>query len=279
MVGEFSLALAIATPVMVLSQMQLRQILVTDAHQQVPFADYFWTRLVAGLCGLILIMGLGAVLRHDPALRMLTIALAIARLAESLSDILNGSLQRREHMGLVAVSMTVRGLAGLVALAIALKVTASIYAAAAMALASDVACVRAPRGLAAGPPERRAPRVHLAPSVLVRMVRDSATLTIAAGLLSLSAGIPRYFLDYSSGKAAVAILAVAMMPISLMGLFTGAVSQATLARASLPACQTADRLRVPGAPTHLFNFFVGLCLVVLLAVAGRQLVHFLYTGI
>ena len=70
-VGELSLALAIATPVMVLSQMQLRQILVTDAHQQVPFADYFWNRLVAGLCGLILIMG-SAGAGHDAELAWVT---------------------------------------------------------------------------------------------------------------------------------------------------------------------------------------------------------------
>jgi len=173
--------------------------------------------------------------------------------------------------------MTVRGLAGLVALAIALKVTASIYAAA-MALGMTwLACVLLvdlPLALRSG--EHLAFTWH--PSVLVRMVRDSAPLTIAAGLLSLSAGIPRYFLDYSSGKAAVAILAVAMMPISLMGLFTGAVSQATLARAS--AYLHAKRLIAFESLARrltLFNFFVGLCLVVLLAVAGRQLVHILYT--
>ncbi len=46
MVGQFALATAIATPIMVFSNLKLRAVLASDANDEYSFSDYFSLRLI-----------------------------------------------------------------------------------------------------------------------------------------------------------------------------------------------------------------------------------------
>lgn len=279
MVGEFSLGLAIVSPVLVLSQMQLRQVFVTDAQGSVPFAAFFWTRAVSGAlalagCGVVV-----ALLGYGLQFQLVTGLLGVTKFAESQSDIVYGSLQRRERMDLVATSMVLRGLLGLAAVVLAMWATAStVGAAAALAAASVLAFVTVDLALLRSRPGGDNLRWRWQTSVVRDLVRTSAPLTVASGFLSLSASVPRYFLEYFHSKAAVALFSVAMAPISLMGLFTGAMSQATLARASVYLQgEQLPAFRSLAARLASLNMIVGAVMVVVLLVAGEQLVRFFFT--
>jgi len=50
MVGQFSLGLAIVTPVLILSDLDLPAVQTTDAGHQYGFADYLRPRILHGVC-------------------------------------------------------------------------------------------------------------------------------------------------------------------------------------------------------------------------------------
>ena len=280
LVGEFSLGLAIVSPVLLFSQMQLRQVLVTDAQRSVPFGAFFWTRAVAGAMALVGTLAAVALLGYGLDFLLVTGLLGAAKFAESQSDIVYGSLQRRERMDLIAASMVARGLLGLGAVALAVWKTGTLVGATAslalvwglVLVCVDLALLRSGQG-----PDRL--RWRWDPGVVRGLVRTSAPLTLAAGLGSLSASVPRYFLEYFRGRAAVGLFAVAMMPISLMGLFTGAVSQATLPRASLYLqLGSLAAFHSLARKVAAVSLLTGAALVALLALAGRPLVRALFTS-
>src|SRR3954466_10204757 len=45
LVGEYALGLAVTAPVIMLSNLQLRAVLATDANEEHPFSAYLWLRL------------------------------------------------------------------------------------------------------------------------------------------------------------------------------------------------------------------------------------------
>jgi O-antigen/teichoic acid export membrane protein len=57
-VGRFGLGLAIASPVIVLTQLQLRSVLVTDSKQAFRFGEYLALRLILTMVALAAIAGL-----------------------------------------------------------------------------------------------------------------------------------------------------------------------------------------------------------------------------
>ena len=52
MVGQYGLAIAIATPVLALSSLQLRQVLTTDVKETVAFGEYLGFRLITTVLSL-----------------------------------------------------------------------------------------------------------------------------------------------------------------------------------------------------------------------------------
>src|ERR1700674_1440657 len=54
-VGQYALALAIAAPVFMLTNLQLRAVQATDARNEYDFADYFTLRCLCTFVGLFLI--------------------------------------------------------------------------------------------------------------------------------------------------------------------------------------------------------------------------------
>ncbi|HET7600649.1 MAG TPA: hypothetical protein VFK09_10165 [Gemmatimonadales bacterium] len=279
LVGQFSLGLAIVTPVLIFSQMQLRQVFVTDAGGATPFAAFFWARVVVGAPALLGTIAVVAALGYEREFQAVTALLGTAKLAESLSDMLYASLQRRERMDFVAGAMIFRGALGLAAVAGGLWWTRSLLGAVgALAAAWGLALVFVDLGLVrrAGREDTLAWRWNRAE--MFGLMRTSAPLTMAAGLVSLSASIPRYVLEYFQGKSAVALFTVAMAPISLMGIFTGAIAQATLARAAVYLQGGQFRaFSSLGRKLAAVNALIGLALVTLLVAAGRPLVRLLFT--
>ena len=126
LVGQFSLGLAITAPVIILSQMQLRQMQVTDVKSEYVFADYFCSRLILSALALAAIGGVVAFSGYSHAIRVVILLIALAKIFESLSDVAYGTIQRHERMDLIAVSLVIKGLGSLLAFGLALWLTGSL---------------------------------------------------------------------------------------------------------------------------------------------------------
>src|SRR5580704_14620345 len=76
-VGQFSLGLAIAAPVMLFAGLQLRAVQATDARVQFQFSDYAGLRILLTAVAALLILGIGGTLyRGETALAVGAFALS-----------------------------------------------------------------------------------------------------------------------------------------------------------------------------------------------------------
>ncbi|MFQ3661243.1 MAG: oligosaccharide flippase family protein [Chloroflexaceae bacterium] len=244
MVGQFALGSAIAVPVLMLTNLQLRDVQATDAREEYAFADYFGLRLITVVLALLIIGGIVLALRYPAETALVVVAFGLFKAVESISDVIFGMLQHHERMDRVAQSMILRGLLSLAALGILVFLTGSVFwgvmglvfAGIGVVLVYDLRSVmlikRATHG-AAGV-------AHLARSLLPRWNRRTLLaltwlalpLGISMLLISLATSLPRFFVGHYLGEYTLGIFA-ALTYLQVAGMtVVSALGQSALPRLS-----------------------------------------------
>ena len=116
MVGQYGLALAIATPVFALSTLQLRAVLTTDVEERVHFGEYLGFRLLTTVLSLVIIAGAAFAMHYSAQSTWVVLIIGVAQGLEIVSDLYYAKMQFHEHMDRIAKSMIVRGIIGLAAM-------------------------------------------------------------------------------------------------------------------------------------------------------------------
>jgi O-antigen/teichoic acid export membrane protein len=206
MMGQFALGLAISAPVFMMTSLQLRTVLATDARDEYRLGNYLALRVLGTALGLVAIMGFVLVsgLRRETAVVVLLVSLAKA--AEAMSDIIYGFWQKHEHFDKIAIALGGRGLGSVAAMGAVLYLTRSVaLSTAAMALFWALWLATYERSgaksllssLSAG--ERLRPEWDRATGR--QLVVLALPLGIVMLMLSLNANIPRYFIEHYFGEA------------------------------------------------------------------------------
>ena len=279
LVGQFSLGLAITAPVIILSQMQLRQMQVTDVKRQYLFADYFCSRLIFSALALIVIGGVVAFSGYSAPIGTVIVLIGLAKVFESLSDVAFGKIQRHERMDLIAISLVIKGLGSLLAFGLALWLTGSlIWSVAAMSVvwAGLFFCYDLP--MANRVSVDREPALLWRLPMLKRLTVLAMPLAFASGLTSILGNMPRYFLQGYQGEKAVAMFSVAAAPLALVTLLCAAISQASTARAA--AYFQAGHMmsfRKLAAKVAALQLLIGVVFTAVFAVSGEWLIATLFT--
>ena len=237
-VGQFSLGLAITAPVILFTGLQLRGIQATDAHERFRFGDYLQLRVLCTLFALIVIALLGFLGHYDHETRLVILVIGVAKAIESLSDIYYGFFQQFERMSYIAVSMSIKGLASIVALGWCVFCTRRVLVG---CIALGVTwlivflCYYLPNAgrlarILRGAQYRRL----LAASGSVHLLCQLAGLALPLGgvmmLISLSANIPRYYLELYRGQYAVGIFSALYYLLVAGTTVIGALGQAAAPR-------------------------------------------------
>ena len=223
-VGEFALALAITAPVLMLTNLQLRGIQATDATREYSFGDYLGLRLIATSLAMIAIFVLVVVGRYGSETAWLVLVVGLAKAFESISDILFGLLQQRERMDRIAISAMIKGTLSLAALAAGVFLTGSVlWGAVGLAavwlvvlMSYDVRSVSLVLGNDLPKPNGVTSRVAellgaLRPRWRFGKLTTLTWLAVPLGVVmmlgSLSANIPRYFIQHDLGSRDLAFFA------------------------------------------------------------------------
>jgi O-antigen/teichoic acid export membrane protein len=234
MVGRLALALAIAAPVMLLSNLALRAALVTDVRGEHPLDRYMALRLATTAIAGAVVVGIALGLGFESEVALLIVVVGLAKSSESLSDILYGIAQRHERFDLIARSMSARGMLGLLAMAAGISLSGEVvWGALALALAwvlvlalYDWPMTAEWRRASAGAGSSRA-CLGLAWSVL--------PLGVAALLVSLNGNLPRYVIADRFGEAELGVFAAMAYLVvagSMLINVLGQVATPRLARAA-----------------------------------------------
>jgi O-antigen/teichoic acid export membrane protein len=233
MVGQFSLGLAIATPVLMFTNLNLRAVQATDAKRLYSFVEYLQLRSVLTLAAIAVIAGIAWLENYGCQTTIIIFAVAVAKGIETLSDIHYGLFQVNDRLDQTGISMMLRGAFSVFALSVGLYLTRDVFWGCiglalvwlAALLLFDVKRAR-----------RFAPQTFLQPStwaslwrrkhrtrVLQRqwnLIRLALPLGIVTTMASINLNMPRYFIEARMGVHQLGIfsaLAYATVAMTLVG--------------------------------------------------------------
>ncbi len=228
MLGRYALAVAVATPVVMLSHLNLRAVLATDTEYRHSFGDYLAVRLRASAIGLAAIAALAFVSgRGSWTVAAVIFLVGVSLSAETVSDIYYGAMQRRERLDLVARSMIFRGGVSVAALGAVLWATRDlVFSVAALALVRIAVLVAydLPRGTAGETLPATAPQARR------EILSAALPLGVVLMLASLNANLPRYAIEYHLGTAELGAFAAVASFITVGRTVMNALGQTATPR-------------------------------------------------
>ncbi|MCS6880187.1 MAG: oligosaccharide flippase family protein [Oscillochloridaceae bacterium] len=289
MVGQFALGSAIAVPVLMLTNLQLRDVQATDAREEYAFADYFGLRLITVALAMLIIGGIVLALRYPVETALVVVAFGLFKAVEAISDVIFGMLQHHERMDRVARSMILRGLLSLAALGLLVYLTGSVFwgvmglafAGIGVVLLYDlrsVMLIQGPTPGASSPVQlARSLRPRWRPRTLLALTWLALPLGISMLLISLVTSLPRFFVGHYLGEYTLGIFA-ALTYLQVAGMtVVSALGQSALPRLSRHYA-TGDRQAFSRLLLQMGA--IGLALgaggVVVALVAGRPLLTLIY---
>jgi O-antigen/teichoic acid export membrane protein len=209
MVGQFSLGLAIATPVLMFSNLHLRAVQATDANRVYRFSDYLQLRVTMTLAAMGVIAGIVWFGRYEPRTTLVILAVALAKAIEGLSDIHYGLFQLNDRLDHTGLSMMLRGAAAVIALSVALCLTRNVVwgclgvAAAWLGALLFFDVRRGRRLLAHADKTRTGPGRGLRRQW--RLIYLALPLGLVTTIASINLNMPRYYIQSRMGEHALGI--------------------------------------------------------------------------
>jgi O-antigen/teichoic acid export membrane protein len=278
MVGLLALGLAVTAPVMQLASLALRPVQATDIQRDFAFGHYLALRLLATAAALAAIALIAWTAGYRGERAWVVLLVGVAKAFESVSDIYYGQFQREERLDRVARSMMIKGILSLAALGLATHLTGSaVWGAAALAaawgavlLGYDAVVARRVLGAANVRPAWEWAR-------LAKLAWLALPLGVVVMLLSLTANIPRYFVEAKLGTRALGVFAALAYLLMVGGQLINALGQAASPRLARALCEGN-----PGAFGRLLAWLlaigagVGLVGVAVALVAGGPILRLLY---
>ncbi|MEV4507385.1 lipopolysaccharide biosynthesis protein [Dactylosporangium sp. NPDC049525] len=235
MVGDYALGLAVGAPLVLLANLSLRTVLVTDTGREHPFQRYLRVRAggmavaMAAICTAVWIFDLPAAV---------VVLVGLAKAFDGVGDIYLGLLQRHHDQRAVAVAQLVNGALTIGLTALLLAATGSIaWAAAGSAMGSLIAwlgcCAPLASRVVYADARSTTPRRHthrFSPPGSGALVWTALPLGLASGITSLTANVPRYALQDRLGAAALGAFAAAGYLVLTGNVLVSAVAQTLLPR-------------------------------------------------
>jgi O-antigen/teichoic acid export membrane protein len=230
-VGRFALASAIANPVLILANLQLRSVFVADSCRSYAFRDFLGVRLLSlpiAVCVLAVIAGLA----YSGTQLVVIMAFGLARAVDGVGDIFYGLAQKRERLSIIAGSMIARGLLSLTLFAGLFWLTRSLawsMFALPAGWALPILAFDIPRCRALLPDSHSLrPRWH-SPSMR-RIVWTALPLGLVVLFIQLRPTVPRTMLEHARGEGDLGIFAALAYLVIVGDTIVLALSQASIAR-------------------------------------------------
>jgi O-antigen/teichoic acid export membrane protein len=277
-VGQLALGLAIAAPVFMLTNLQLRGIQATDSRSEFEFADYFTLRCLGTMIGFVTVLAVILCSRYDRTTSIVILLVATGKAVESLSDVVAGLLQKIERLDQIAWSLTIKGALSLIAFAIVFARFRSLSGAvAAMVVTWLLVLVTYEFRLARRANGHDAVWLRFRPATLRQLALLSLPLGTVMALGSLYTNIPRYVLEHYQGASRLGIFASLAYLGTASTLLINALGQSASARLSrMFAERQFDRFKSLLRNFVLLGVAIGIVGIPAAALFGRYVLSVVY---
>ena len=276
-VGQFTLGLAIAAPVLMLTDLNLRVVQATDAKDEYLFGDYLSVRLIGVGLALLIIAVIIAISGYTLKTSLIILLIGLAKVFESMSDIFHGLIQRSERMDRIAFSLIIKGISSLILLSLGVwllgnilwGVTGLVLAWGLVFFLFDLPSCKLILN--------QDPKPSWDFKALKSLVKVSLPLGFVMMLISLNINIPRYFIKDYLGERELGIFA-AMAYLMVLGNML-VLSLGESASPRLAKCYASGDgkayfqllLKLVGVAVVLGGGIVLVC-----AIAGEEILTILY---
>ncbi|MBI4902863.1 MAG: oligosaccharide flippase family protein [Acidobacteria bacterium] len=276
-VGRFSLGLAITSPILAATNLQLRAVQATDTEGKFDFGHFAALRVLGTVAFLVVTLLAVSLLRNDQGAVFVVLAVAIVRSADSFGELAYGLMHHKERLDWIAHSQTAKAIAALAAMYVVFVASGSLlYSILTIATCQWVLCLAVDLPLMSASKPQAGLRPIWESAELFRLFR--LALPLGATLLfgALNASIPRYFLKHCCGDRDVGLystMAYASIGGSLLVMAMGQALAPRMARAYVSNQREYRRLS-----RFLIGFaaLAGILMVGISVVWGRQFLAILY---
>lgn len=282
-VGQLGFALAVCAPITLLTNLGLRIGQATDARGEYPFGIYRALRIAGSVTAYALVVLLTLLLGQEADTEHIILLVGLTKLVESQCDVFYGLFQRNERMDFVARSLILRGVAGVLALGIAVGFSGRLEFGLAAQAAAWVAVlllidIRRARRLFSGDAAGAAGvRPVWDAGRMLALARRSLPLGFSGSLISLRQAAPRYVVERLLGLEAVGLFTAMYYLLTAVVLFINAVGHTLSARLARLYAR-ADRAAFRRLLTRLalLGVVVGLTLFGLALLFGETGIRIIY---
>jgi O-antigen/teichoic acid export membrane protein len=288
-VGEFGLGLAITTPVMLFTGLQLRTVQATDARRDYPLSQYVALTILSTLLGMIVIIILVITGKYNRDTALIIVAVGMGKGFTNIGEAIYGMFQRIEKMDYVARGMMIQGIISVAAMGIVLLASRSaIWGAVSWAVAAGItlfayivptACLLShdKRGMLTNENSKQVSKWRH--GTLLRLGWEALPLGIVTLLSSLEINLPRYFVAAQRGTSELGIfIALAYVTVGET-MIGGSLSQAASPRlANYYVTGEKEAFRHLILRLALLGALIAVIGIISVVVAGRILVTLLYSS-
>ncbi|MBS3681886.1 oligosaccharide flippase family protein [Ornithinibacillus massiliensis] len=226
LMGIYMLGLAITAPIIFFFEMDLRVILVTDVKHSVEFSHYLGTRMISLLFAILTICLLAILFNYTLLTMCIIIIIGLAKVSESISDIIHGQLQRYERMDFISISHIIKGTLTLLIFFLLLFFTGNL----AMALIGQVITWFSILFLFDRVVLKR--YISMKPKFKVPIMKSLLTIGFPLGIVTLLAtlntNLPLYFVEYFLGKEVLGFFGALLYLLFAGNRFVNALRQPTI---------------------------------------------------
>lgn len=225
-VGLFAIATAISAPIVVLSQMSMRQVLIADVARRFDFAEYLVARWLFSGVAIVAVVGFAAMIGYRGVALLTITAFGIGRAFESVSDIFYARSQSHDGLNRVSGYTGMRGAVTLAASGGAMLITHSMLISAIAFAVASLLCqlvVRSIEGKLIVEEDTGTARRKVSRELLLH----SLPLAVSQFLISLTAYAPRLILQHFGGEQLAGQAGVVEYFLSLGILGVAALGQAS----------------------------------------------------
>ena len=294
MVGQFSLGLAVTAPVIIFSELHLRAVQATDIKGEYLFPQYLGLRLATSLLAFAVIIGIAGWGGYRQETKLVIYVIGLAKIVESISDIIYGLMQKYERMDKIATSMIIKGPLSLLFLAVGLYVSDKIVlgclgllgAWTVLLITYDFYTVTV---ITSGANESILPNYSIWRNIkylfcsfselkkIRRLILISFPLGIVMMIISLKTNVPRYFIEHYLGERELGIYA-AMTYLMVAGkTIINALGQSASPRlATYYAKGRVDQFRVLLVKLTIIGTLIGLLGTLIVIFFGKQVLTIIY---
>ncbi len=212
LVGRFSLGLAVSAPIIIFSQLQLRAVQATDVSSKTDFSLYLGLRIALSCVAFAVIAAICALAKYDTITTGIILVLTLAKIIESISDVIFGLFQQRSRLDYQGKSVIFKAVLSISCFGLVLWLTHDLTCAAvALALAWAVVLITydlptARRLLGGRGQSEDNPLLPVFDFHKLKPIAVGALpLGISSLLYTLAPNIPRYFLDHLAGRRELGI--------------------------------------------------------------------------